>query len=132
MLPVVTHSEVDLIELKGEFKRGRPLFRVEKDIQVFLFGQLVHTIRKGFKTDKTSWPRLLTVLLGWTPFVRKWERDPYRKYEFPSVLHDDLLENTTYPKWAVDWLYKGALRSKNVSALESALFGGAVRLKRSR
>lgn len=49
-----------------------------------------------------------------------------------ALLHDDLLENTVRPKWEVDWLYMGALRSCGVSALEATLFGATVRLKRTR
>lgn len=63
----------------------------------------------------------------WMPL--KWSR--WReKYRSAALLHDYMLHRRHVPKWEADWWFHGALRSNNVSALESGLFWLAVRTRR--
>lgn len=104
----------------GRFRNGLPLRRVIEPIPVFIFGYPLLTIPVGFESDGTSLPR----------FARLFWKDGWREdYAGPALLHDYLLEHSDFPKSQIDWLYQGALRSNDVSALETGIFWLAVRTR---
>lgn len=123
---------LELKPVEGEFRKGLPIFEVQQDAPVLFYGMHFTTIRKGFRTDKTSWPRILRKYLSWVPAVKKWLEDAEDKYTPPAVFHDHALECMDIPKRDCDLLYKGALRSYAVSAITAFLLGGAVRTRRNR
>ena len=100
--------------------------RMAADCRVWLNGQLLTTIRKGFDSDGMSFP--WGVRLTWD--------DPWHdRYAFGAWLHDWLLdllarEMTSLKKWQIDWLAEGCWRSFGVSALETWIFTNAVRTRR--
>lgn len=132
LVSIITFENLILDPLP-ETRNGRQLYAVREDCTVRLNGSYLTVLEAGFVTDLTSWPHQL---YRWPftsfGFVRKWLSGKIEKYDPPAVLHDHLLETTSRPKWEVDALYHLALRSKGVSALESFLFGQAVRVRRSR
>lgn len=109
------------LEDTGRSRNGRKIMRLRSPLTVKMRAYLLYVIPAGFESDGLSRP----FFLG-----RKWES--WGRYSGPALLHDYLLEETALPKWQVDWLFMGALRSCGVSALESGLFWLAVRTKRSR
>lgn len=96
-------------------------------VDVFYKGQLLFTIRKGFRWNGNSFP--------WFACLT-WDDPWHERYVLPSLLHDYALYmckigEWNMKKWEVDWLYEGALRSCKVSALETWIFKNAVRVKRT-
>jgi hypothetical protein len=128
---LITHGPLILDKTWLRGRGGCRLYRVRHACEVRLNGAYLCEIHQGFLTDITSWPQLLR-RLRWVPTVRRWLRDARRRYEFPAVLHDDLLANSEQPKWQVDAIYMAALRCEGVPALEAWIFGNAVRVKRGR
>lgn len=119
-----------LQKLEGQRRKGLQLYEVAEDAPVLFHGLHLTTIKKGFPTDRTTWPRFLRDYLAWLPFVARWLADAEGKYTGPAVFHDHALTETDWPKWDCDLLYQGALRSYAVSALTAFIFGGAVRTRR--
>lgn len=120
-----------LTPLEGQFRKGLQLYEVAEDAPVLIFGQRFTTIRKGFWTDRTSWPRFLRKYLSWLPAVARWLEDAEGKYTGPAVFHDHALTEMDLPKWVCDLLYKAALRSYAVSAINAVILGGSVRTRRA-
>lgn len=118
---MITFGPIDTVPVEGS-KRKR---RVVTAIPVYLFGVYLLTIAADFVSDGMSFP----------PWQWTWDDPWHDRYVGPALLHDWLLHLrrrglTTYPKWLIDWLFEGALRSGGVSALETWLFTNAVRTKR--
>lgn len=96
------------------------LAELQAPMAVDLNGQRLLIIPAGYLTDGMSrrW---------WMP--SKWGRW-HPRYLPACIFHDYLLTDTDWPKWQIDWLFMGALRSIGVSALEAGLFWLAVRTRR--
>lgn len=105
----------------NDIQEGRSVFELREKVFVVINGTPFCTIPAGFTSDGASIP-------SWAR--SKWSS--WGKYTNASLLHDYLLLHTNHPKWLVDVLFYIALRESDVSALEAAIFFGAVRLKRSR
>ncbi len=102
-------------------RRGLDVFKVAKNIDVYINNSHFITIPENYETDGASIP--------------KWARHKWKswgKYSGPSIMHDYLLDHSSYPKWLIDALFYMSLRCHGVSSLEAAIFWMCVRIRRTK
>lgn len=120
-MALVTFGQIETVKIPGQKHRRRVAF----DVPVSLNSKLFLVIPAGFESDGMSFP----------VWQLTWDDRWHERYVGPALLHDRMLDLREQglldlPKWAIDWMFEGALRSQGVSALETWIFTNAVRAKK--
>lgn len=102
--------------LKLSYNSQLELWVVTEDTIVELDGFSI-LIKKGFKTDLASIPRIF-----WSIYP------PFGKYQDAAICHDWLLDNTDLPKRTIDLLFYKKMKSDGVGIFNRFIFYSFVNI----
>jgi hypothetical protein len=100
------------------FGRDRWAVAVSPRIKI---NEIEFTVPAGFDTDFSS-----------LPWYVRWKLSPAGRDAIPSVFHDYLLSESDLPKWQIDWIYLGLLKTEGVPDLEAVIKYLSVRTRHAK